>query len=337
MPEAPSIDVNAASEPSGSLLQKLSTRGILPILLALMFVGFGALAPNVYSAANLQNILIQASYLTVFAAAQMMVIVTRGFDLSLGVTVSMVSVIAGMAMVAWLGLHPESFAIAVLLGCLAGIAAASLVGIVNGACVALLQVNPFVVTLGTLNIVLAVASTVSGGFPIFDIPNEFNVWFYKTPWLGVPPPVVIAAIMLLIAYVVLNRTVLGRGLYLIGGNPRAAYVAGLPSRLYLAVAYLMCSAYAAVGALMLTARTGSGEPNLGGNITLESIAAAVIGGVSLRGGEGTVWSPLLGALFITVLSNGMNLLRIDGYIQQITLGTVIILAIFLDRVRRHRA
>ena len=192
-------------------------------------------------------------------------------------------------------------------------------------------------TLGTLNIVLAVASTVSGGFPIFDIPDEFNVWFYKTPWLGVPPPVVIAAIMLLIAYVVLNRTVLGRGLYLIGGNPRAAYVAGLPSRLYLAVAYLMCSAYAAVGALMLTARTGSGEPNLGGNITLESIAAAVIGGVSLRGGEGTVWSPLLGALFITVLSNGMNLLRIDGYIQQITLGTVIILAIFLDRVRRQRA
>ena len=332
-------DTTSASTGTGgsTLIQGFLARGILPVLLVLMFVGFGITEPNVYSLANLENIFIQSSYIAVFAAAQMLVIVTRGFDLSLGVTVSLVSVFSGMVMVWWLGGHPGSLAFAVLLGCIAGILAGSLVGVVNGLCVSLLKVNPFVVTLGTLNIVLALASTISGGFPIFDIPNEFNVWFYKIRWFGLPPPVVIAGIMLVLTYVIMNRTVLGRSLYLLGGNPRAAHVAGLPSRSYLTFAYILCSIYAAVGALMLTARTGSGEPNLGGNLTLESIAAAVIGGVSLRGGEGTVWSPIQGALFITVLSNGMNLQRVDGYIQQIILGVVIIGAIFLDTVRRRRA
>ncbi len=335
MTDTPSPSPTATA--GSSLLQGFLSRGILPVLLVVMFLGFGITQPNVYSLANLENILIQSSYITVFAAAQMMVILTRGFDLSLGVTVSLVSVLSGMVMVAWLGGHPGSLVIAVLLGCLAGIVAGCLVGVVNGLCVSLLKVNPFVVTLGTLNIVLALASTISGGFPIFDIPNEFNVWFYKARWFGLPPPVVAAGIMLALTYVILNRTVLGRSFYLLGGNPRAALVAGLPSRTYLTLAYVICSFYAAVGALMLTARTGSGEPNLGGNLTLESIAAAVIGGVSLRGGEGTVWSPLQGALFVTVLSNGMNLQRVDGYIQQIILGVVIIGAIFLDTIRRRRA
>lgn len=337
MSDTPAAPAGRMVEPESTLAHRLMTRGVLPVLLVVMFVGFGLAAPNVFSLANLQNILIQSSYVAVFAAAQMMVILTRGFDLSLGVTVSLVSVVSGMAMVGWLAGHPDSLVLAIALGCVAGIVAACLVGVVNGACVSLLEVNPFVVTLGTLNIVLAIASTISGGFPIFDIPDEFNVWFYKAAWFGIPPPVVIAGLMMALAYVILNRTVLGRALYLLGGNPRAAHVAGLPSRFYLSIAYVLCAFYAAVGALMLTARTGSGEPNLGGNLTLESIAAAVIGGVSLRGGEGTVWSPIIGALFITVLSNGMNLLRVDGYIQQIILGSVIIAAIFLDRLRRHSA
>ena len=110
-------------------------------------------------------------------------------------------------------------------------------------------------------------------------------------------------------------------------------VAGLPVQRYVTWAYVLCSVIAALGALMLTGRTGSGEPNLGGNLTLESIAAAVIGGVSLRGGVGGAFSVVLGALFVTVLSNGMNLTRIDGNVQMIVLGCVIILAVFLDRFR----
>ncbi len=311
--------------------------GVLPILLVVLFVGFGLVEPNVLSMANLENILIQASYLTVFATAQMMVLLTRGFDLALGVTVSLVSVVSGLAMVGWLADETGSIGFAIFVGCICGVIAGALVGLVNGTCVAWLRVNPFVVTLGTWNIVLGIASTISGGFPVFDIPAEFNIWFYRAFWFGLPSPVVMTIVIMIVTYFVLNHTVLGRSFYIMGGNPRAAHIAGLPSRIYLTLAYVLCSVYAAVGALMLTARTGSGEPNLGGNLTLESIAAAVIGGVSLRGGEGTVFSPIVGALFITVLSNGMNLLRVDGYIQQIILGAVIVAAIFVDRLRRQRS
>jgi ribose/xylose/arabinose/galactoside ABC-type transport system permease subunit len=124
--------------------------------------------------------------------------------------------------------------------------------------------------------------------------------------------------------------VFGRTVYILGSNPRAAMVAGLRARTSLALVYVICSLLAALGALMLTARTGSGEPNLGGSLMLQSIAAAVIGGTSLRGGTGGVGSAVLGALFITMLSNGMGLLRISGYVQMIALGVVVILATALD-------
>ena len=311
-------------------------RGLLPIVLVAAFIGFGLAAPPFWSAENQVNILIQASYPAVFATAQMFVLLTRGFDLSLGVTVSMVSVLAGLVMAGVGQISPDLVPLALLAGGLAGLAAGVAVGAVNGGCVAYLGVNPFIVTLGTWNIVLGIATTASGGRQIFDIPAALNGWFYREAWLGVPPPIVMAAGLLLLAWLVLDRTVLGRALFLIGGNPRAAHVAGLPSRLYTTAAYMLCSGYAAVGALMLTARTGSGEPNLGGALTLESIAAAVIGGVSLRGGEGTIVAPILGALFVTVLSNGMNLMRIDGYIQQMILGAVVIAAVFFDRLRRQQ-
>lgn len=325
-----------AAEAGGLGWRDLAGRGLLPAALLLTFLGFGLAEPRVFSGGNLTNILIQASYPAVFATAQTFVLLTRGFDLSLGVTVSLVSVLSGLTMVA-VEQATGSVPLALATGMLAGLAAGAMVGLVNGGCVSWLAVNPFVVTLGTWNIVLGLATTASGGRQIFDLPAGLNAWFYRDAWFGVPPPVAMAAALAAIAWWILNWTVLGRSLYLIGGNPRAAEVAGLPIRRFTTLAYVLCSVYAALGALMLTARTGSGEPNLGGNLTLESIAAAVIGGVALRGGQGTIFSPVLGALFTTVLSNGMNLLRVDGYVQQMILGAVIIAAIFIDRLRRHRA
>ncbi|MGH9809120.1 MAG: ABC transporter permease, partial [Terriglobia bacterium] len=150
---------------------------------------------------------------------------------------------------------------------------------------------------------------------------------------GISVPLMLAVTVCLLLYFLLDHTVFGRSLYLIGNNPRAASLAGLPSRGYLTLAFVTCSLLAAFGALMLTARTGSGEPNLGGSLMLESIAAAVIGGVSLQGGIGGVIPVILGTLFVTMLSNAMDLLEVGGYVQQILLGCVIIGAIFLDRIR----
>lgn len=326
----------APAEASRLFTRTTLIQAILPIALVLMVLGFTVVEPLVLSPENLVNITIQASYLAIFATAQMVVILTRGFDLSLGTTVSAVSVTSALVMTGMAGAGGEAVGQAIVLGILMGLGIGLGVGMFNGLSVAWLRVNPFVATLGSLNIALGIATMASGGRPVFNVPGEFSTLVYSGTVAGVPVPIVLAAVVLAVTYFILSRTVFGRALYIIGGNPRAAAVAGIASRRYLLLAYVMCSIIATIGALMLTGRTGSGEPNLGGNLTLESIAAAVIGGVSLRGGLGGVQSCVMGALFITALSNGMNLTKVDGYIQMIVLGCVIILAIFLDRLRTSR-
>lgn len=323
----------AQSAASQRKIGSLIATALLPLALVLLFLLFGAYEQRIMSSGNLLNILIQSSYLAVFASAQMLVIITRGFDLSLGTCVSAVSVIGALAMTGYLAGDGETTNLAILGGIVAGIGFGMIVGLFNGIVVAWFGVNPFVATLASLNICLGVATMASDGRPVFNVPREFSGLVYNGEIFGIPAPVLIAAFVLIALYFLMDHTVFGRALYLIGGNPRAAEVAGLPRKRYVLYAYVLCSAVAAIGALLLTGRTGSGEPNLGGNLTLESIAAAVIGGVSLRGGIGGVLSVVLGALFVTVLSNGMNLNRIDGNIQLIVLGCVVILAVFLDRFR----
>jgi len=316
---------------SSRVLQSLTGEMVLPAgLLALLSV-FAWLEPRIVSAANLGNLAIQASYLVIFAAAQVFVLVVRGFDLSLGTLVSLVSVSCVLVMAAVTAAAGETAGTvaALLWGLLLGCAWGGL----NGIGVALLRVNPFVATLATTNIALGLATTISGGFPVEGVTPALRWLLDEARPLGVPAPVLVAGLLIALGYWLLHHTVVGRAWYLIGGNPRAAHVAGMPVRRYTVFAYMVCAVYVAVGALLLTARTGSGEPNLGGNLTMEAIAAAVIGGASLRGGSGGVVAAVLGALVITVLSNGMNLLQVDGYLQQIALGAVIIVALFADRLR----
>nr|WP_244510322.1 ABC transporter permease [Aureimonas sp. AU20] len=304
----------------------------MPIALVLLLLGFSAVDARVLSPANLLNVAQQTSYLALFAMAQTVVILTRGFDLSLGPTVSVVSVASAMALAAagGAGLSP----VAVLfLGLLAGLAIGLAVGAFNGVVVALLGVSPFVATLGSYNIAIGVATTISGGRPVQGVPDLFSDLLYRGSVFGVPAAIAIAVLAAVLLHLALTRTVFGRSLYLVGTNPRAAGVAGLPVKRVLALAYLLCSGLAALGALMMTARTGSGEPNLGGSLSLQAIAAAVVGGTSLAGGRGGVGTAVLGALFVTILSNGMNLARIDGYVQMVVLGAIVILGVVLDRAR----
>jgi ribose transport system permease protein len=325
-----------AREAEGAGLWRSLLGLLLPILIVTMEFGVYLLEPRVLSVGNLRNILIQSSYLVLFASAQMVVILTRGFDLSLGASVSAISVASALAMTS-LDAQGAATWLVVAAGLAAGLGLGFLVGLFNGGFISWLGINPFVVTLGSLNICLGLATTISGGRPVFNVPDPFSSLLYNgklIPWI--PVPVMLALVICVLLYFLLDHTVFGRALYLIGDNPRAARLAGLPSRRYLMTAYILGALLAAFGALMLTARTGSGEPNLGGSLMLESIAAAVIGGVSLQGGVGGIVPVILGSLFITMMSNAMNLLRIDGYIQQILLGVVIIIAIFLDRIRSAR-
>ena len=310
---------------------------LLPLLIVAMELAVSLIEPRVLSLRNIINILVQSSYLLLFASAQMVVILTGGFDLSLGMAVSVISVATALATTGLAAAGAPAWLILVA-GLAVGLGVGMLVGIFNGLFVSWVGINPFVVTLGSLNICYGLATTISGGRPVFNVPDAFTRPLYEGTFIpGVPIPVTLAIVVAVFLYFLLDRTVFGRALHLIGNNPRAAHLAGLPSKRYLFLAYVTCSLLAAFGSLMLTARTGSGEPNLGGSLMLESIAAAVIGGVSLQGGVGGIIPAILGSVFVTMLSNAMDLLEVGGYVQQILLGCVIIAAIFLDRVRATRA
>lgn len=303
-----------------------------PLLILAMFGLFAVLEPRIASPRNLVNITSQSTYLIVFALAQTVVLVPRGFDLSLGNAVSFTSVATALVLTSSFAAGLPGFAI-VLLGLLTGIVCGTAVGLFNGFFASVLGIRSFIVTLGAMNICYGLSATISGGRPVFNVPEAFTTFFYSGTFAGIPAPILWTAVVAIAVHVILSNTVFGRTLYLMGCNPRAVEVAGLPRRKYFAIAFVLSGALVAIGALMLTARTGTGEPNLGGNLLLQAIAAAVMGGVSLSGGRGGVFHAVTGALFITVLSNGLNFLQISGYLQQIILGLVIILAIALDKSR----
>lgn len=309
--------------------------GFLPVILVVLYVLFGLVEPAFFSPANALNIVAQSSYLIVLATAQMFVLLTRGFDLSLGVVVSAASVSSALTMVAIAPAGDGPVALALIAGILVAVLLGAVAGMINGVCVAYFDVNPFVATLGMQGIAFGIATTISGGFPVFDLPDALIDGLGQgATWFGfLPPPVAICLVILGLSYFVLNRTVFGRSLYLLGANPRAAEVGGLPWRRNVMLAYVICSSIAAVGAILITARSGTGEPSTGGGLVLVSIAAAVIGGVSLRGGEGRVVHVVFGGLLVTILSVGMNLARIDSFLQEVLLGTVVVAAVFLDRLR----
>jgi ribose transport system permease protein len=309
---------------------------ILPIALVLLLLGFAAVDRRVLSPANLLNIAQQTSYLALFAMAQSVVILTRGFDLALGPAVSMVSVGTALAMASATAAGHDTTTV-LLAGLGAGFGLGIACGLFNGVVIATLGVNPFVATLGSYNIAIGVATTLSAGRPVQGVPDLFSRIFYGGSIFGVPATIVITVAVGVVLHLVLARTVFGRSLYIIGTNPRAATVAGLPVKRILALTYVLCSTLAALGAIMMTARTGSGEPNLGGALSLQAIAGAVVGGTSLAGGRGGVGTAVLGALFVTILSNGMNLTRIDGYVQMIVLGAIVIIGVLLDRLRQERS
>lgn len=299
---------------------------ILGVLAVAAFALLAFFQPAIISADNIKNIAIQSSYLAVFALAQTFVVLVRGFDLSLGTSVSLVSVASAMALAAMTAAGvPMWLALSFFLT--AGIGIGATVGILNGLAVSYLALSPFIATLAMLNVCLGLASTISGGFQIFDLPGALHNIFYAGSVFGIPAPIVIAGLLLIAAQFTFSNTRFGRSLALVGSNPRAALVAGISVKTHIAAAYIICGVLTAIGGLALTARTGSGEPNLGGALMLESIAAAVIGGASLRGGKASAVNPLLGALLTTVLSNAMNMFRVDGYLQQVILGLAIVVAV----------
>jgi len=323
--------------PGGGVFSGLAARQSVPLVTALivLFLFFGLSEPRFFRTYNLINILRNSSFLVIISLGQMLALIVGGFDLSVGAVVALASITSALTMVGLTPALPDQVLAVIALGVLAGLIVGGLVGLINGLCVALLKVPPFIVTLGTMSIATGIALYFTTGLPVYGLPEGFTHWFGRFKWLGLPVPIYISAVMVLSLWWLMNWTLLGRYIYAIGGNPHAARVSGIRVNLNTTLAYVICGLLAALTGILLTARVGTGEGTMGGELIMQSIAAAVIGGVSIGGGVGRVELVALGALFLTLVTNGMNLVKVESKLQTIVVGVILIAAVAVDQFR-HR-
>lgn len=297
----------------------------LPFAVAALIAYFGISAKYFLDLNNFQNIGQQGAALAVVAFGQTFVILTAGIDLSVGATVGLVSVTS-----AWGGAR---YGVAGSLIC--GLGSALVVGLVNGLIIVRLRVAPFVATLATTSVAAGAALMICGGIPLTGVPTALTN--LSTTKIGPMPAVVaVSLVFFVLAYVLLRWTRLGHYLFAVGGNAEASRLAGIPNGAVLLGAYTLCALFTGVGGIILTARVYSGQPNIGQSLTLQSIAAVVLGGVSLFGGRGSVIGVAFGVAFISILANGLNLMNVASYTQMLVIGAALVAAVAFDRLIARR-
>lgn len=325
----------ARTTPAGVAARLYVRVGALPILLAVALVVFTLLADNFLTLENLHSALRQNSYIVIATMAQLLVLLTGGFDLSIGAITALVSVTTAMSMssVAQTSGPVDAVASGITAGLVVGVGC----GLVNALGVAALRINPFITTLATSSVFAGLALILTSGVPVYGLPPEFSDWLGFGSWLGIGVSIWVAAAVALVLWLLLTFTTPGRHLYAVGSSARAARLSGVSEGFSLTLAYATAGALAAIGAVLLTARLETGEANIGSSLPLQTIAAAVIGGVSLRGGSGRVLDAVLGAVFLGLVVNGMNLAQVNSYYQMLVTGAVLAFAVIADRLRTRLA
>jgi ribose transport system permease protein len=295
------------------------------LMLAVLVIAVWIATPVFLSERNLQNVAIQSSTVAILAIGQLVVILTRGIDLSVGATVSLASVLG--AMVFGTSFDAGVWVIAAMVG--TGIA----VGLLNGVIYVWGRVpHPFIVTLAMFNVAAGLALIISKGTPIYGMPDA--VESIGTGFIGpIPIAALVAAGIALLVWVLLRRTIWGRWVYAIGGNPDAAERLGIPVGRMLISVYAICGAAAGAAAIIVSGQTAGGFPTVGQGEELTAIAAVIIGGASFNGGRGGVMNAIVGALTLAVIQNGLNLLGVNQFWQILVIGVVVVIAVELDVAR----
>jgi len=319
---APTADVKSRR---AKIADFVSDNGALVGLLVLCLAMFIA-TPDFLTPNNLLNVGIQVAVVAILAFGQTFVIVTAGIDLSVGSVAALSAMVAAFTGQSW-GMPPL---VALLFGLLTGLAA----GMLSGAATAYGKLPPFIATLAMLSVARGLTLVVSNGIPI---PTSSVV-----TWLGgsvgpIPMPVVVMLVMGAIGWFILNRLSIGRAMYAVGGNLEAARLSGIPVKRVLVTVYALSGVFAAVAGLVLSGRLASAQPQAATGYELDAIAAVVIGGASLAGGVGKISGTLIGALVLAVIRNGLNLLNVSAFWQQVIIGLVIAVAVGIDVLRRKRA
>lgn len=301
----------------------LSEYGIL-LALGILVIAIAILSPNFLTTSNMLNLFKQVSINAVLAIGMTFVVLTKGIDLSVG------------SILAFSGIVTASFVTGsdanLFLGIAAGLGIGLVLGAVNGLVVSKWQVAPFIATLGVMSIARGLTYIFSNGQPISGLSDSF-LMIGRGGFLGIPISVWVVVIVFAICSIILYRTKFGRHIYAVGGNENAAKTSGLNVDRTLMSVYCISGLLAGLAGILLTSRVSAGLPQAGMSYELDAIAAVVIGGTSLAGGRGRLWGTLVGALIIGVLNNGLDLLGVSSYWQQVIKGTIIIIAVLVDRKR----
>lgn len=307
-----------------NIISILGKAGILLAFLSILIV-FSILNENFLTPSNIQNIIVQSAIIGVVAVGQTLVILTGGIDLSVGSTVAFTGIICGLMLNSGISI-PLAIAISLIVGIL--------LGSINGAVTAFGGVPAFIVTLGTMSIIRGAALYINGGKPVSGFDNSFQQLANINVFNVVPIFVVYLFVIYGVVYFVLNKMPFGRHIYSVGGNKTCAYLSGINVKKIETISYALSGLFAAFAGIMLLTRMNYGTPTAAMEYNTDSIAAVIIGGTAMSGGRGNLLGTLVGALMMAMLKNGLTLLNVSSYLQQIITGVVIILFVFIDK--RHK-
>ncbi len=300
---------------------------LLGLVLLITVILLSLASPFFMTWDNWRNILDQSALQIIIAVGMTFVICTGGIDLSVGAVTALSGVCMAVAMHA--GVSVE---IAILLGIAAGV----LVGMSNGWLISQLNLNPFIVTLGTMSVGRGVALILTTGIPIYGFPKAFTWW--GNGHIGpVNPPMLIAVFITLLGALVLNKTKLGYYTLALGGNEEALRRSGVAHKTYKLIIYIICGITAALGGLIVTARLNTAEPLAGWMFELDAIAAVVLGGTDMKGGRGSITGTIMACLLLGMLRNGLTILNIPSYYQQLAIGIIILVALIISELRLRNA
>ena len=301
--------------------------GIL-IGFVLLCVILTLISPVFLSQKNLLNVLRQTSTNLYLACGMTIIIILGGIDLSVGSVIALSGVVTG-GLIAFNNFPVPA---AILMGLLAGL----LVGATNGFIVAKTTIPPFIVTLATMNIARGAAYLYTGGQPIRVMSDNFN--FIGAGYVGkIPTPIIYLVVILVISVLIMNKSKLGRHIYAVGGNSQAAKFSGIKINRVLFFAYTFSGLLAAVAGIVLASRMFSGQPTAGDGAEMDAIAAVVLGGTSMSGGIGKIGGTVIGGLVIGVLNNGLNLMNVNSFWQYIVKGVVILIAVYVDYLKKQKS
>ncbi|MBK8988764.1 MAG: ABC transporter permease [Chloroflexi bacterium] len=300
-----------------------------------MFIVFSLASPNFLQFSNMVNILLATAVNGVLALGVTFVIITGGIDLSVGTVMTISAVMTGVFITFW--------GLPVPIGVMGGLMTGALAGAINGTVIAKMRIPPFIATLGMLYIAKGLSLVISGLKPIYftDTPSFAKIAMGSVtgaiiPGFNIPNAVLIFFGAAIVAHIILTKTVLGRYTFALGSNEEATRLSGVNVAAWKIAVYTLASTFAGLGGVMIAARLNSAQPALGAGYELDAIAAVVIGGTSLSGGEGTILGTVIGAFVISVLTNGLRILSVPQEWQIVITGAIVILAVYADILRRGR-